>query len=73
MESSAPHLIRHSIARLFTARASTRSQKSQSEAIGASSRALRIASTAAWPTFLTASSPKRIALLGDDEAVVGGR
>ena len=31
-----------------------------------------IASTAAWPTFLTASRPKRIELPADDEAVVGG-
>ena len=35
VESRAPHLIRHSIARLLTARESTRSQKSQIEAIGA--------------------------------------
>ncbi len=61
VESSAPHLIRHSIARLFTARASTRSQKSQIEEKPPSSRARRIASTAEWPTFLTASRPKRIA------------
>ena len=55
-------MIRHSIARLLTARQSTRSQKSQSESNGRSSRALRIASTAEWPTFLTASRPKRILL-----------
>ncbi len=61
VESSAPHLIRHSIARLLTARVSTRSQKSQSEGKRPSSRARRIASTAEWPTFLTASRPKRIA------------
>ena len=72
VESRAPHLIRHSIARLLTARESTRSQKSQIEAIAPSSRARRIASTAEWPTFLTASRPKRIAVLVDDEAVVGG-
>jgi hypothetical protein len=55
-------LTRHSIARLFTARPSTRSQKSQIERNGPSSRAAMIACTAAWPTFLTASSPKRIEL-----------
>ncbi len=77
VESSAPHLTRHSIARLLTARESTRSQKSQIEAIGASSRARRIASTAAWPTFLTASRPKRIAFsettkLWSEELTSGG-
>jgi len=61
VESRAPHLIRHSIARLFTARESTRSQKSQIEVISASARTRRIASTAEWPTFFTASRPKRIA------------
>ena len=78
VESRAPHLIRHSIARLLTARESTRSQKSQIEAIGASSRARRIASTAEWPTFLTASRPKRIAFsettkLWSEELTSGGR
>ena len=73
VESSAPHLIRHSIARLLTARESTRSQKSQIDSNGPPpSRAAMIASTAAWPTFLTASRPKRIDLPRDDEAVVGG-
>jgi len=47
VESNAPHLIRHSIARLLTARASTRSQKSQIDSKGPSaSRLSRIASTA---------------------------
>ena len=56
-------MIRHSIARLLTARASTRSQKSQIDENGPPlSRAPMIASTAWWPTFLTASSPKRIDL-----------
>ena len=46
---------------MFTARQSTRSQKSQIEVNGPpSSRASMIVSTAASPTFLTASSPKRI-------------
>ena len=63
VESSAPHLIKHSTARLFTARASTRSQKSHTDSNGPPrSRAVRIASTAAWPTFFTASRPKRIDL-----------
>ena len=62
VESSAPHLTRHSIARLFTTRESTRSQKSQIDSNGADSRAAMIVSTAEWPTFLTASRPKRIDL-----------
>jgi hypothetical protein len=78
VESKAPHLIRHSIALLLTARQSTRSQKSQIDSIGFSSRARRIASTAAWPTFLTASRPKRIAFsettkLWPEELTSGGR
>ena len=48
VESSAPHLIRLSIAFLFTVRQSTRAQKSQIEVNGAAaSRASRIFSTAA--------------------------
>ena len=48
---------------MLTARASTRSQKSQIDSNAPpDSRAARIASTAAWPTFLTASRPKRIDL-----------
>ena len=63
MESRAPHLTRHSTARLLTARESTRSQKSQSELNSPpSALASRIAWTAAWPTFLTASRPKRMLL-----------
>ena len=50
-----------SIALRFTARQSTRSQRSQIERNGPlSSLAAMIASTAADPTFFTASSPKRI-------------
>ncbi len=50
-----------SIAFLFTARASTRAQKSHSEVkLPPSSRAALIASTAAKPTPLTASRPKRM-------------
>ena len=46
---------------MFTARQSTRSQKSQIEVNGPpSSRASITASTAAAPTFLTASSPNLI-------------
>jgi len=56
-------LISASIAFLLTARTSTRRQKSHSEANGPpSSRAPTIASTAAEPTFLTASRPKRMLL-----------
>src|SRR5437764_9190514 len=63
VESRAPHLTTHSTARLFTARASARSQKSQIETNGPPpARAWMIASTAACPTFLTASRPKRIDL-----------
>ena len=72
VESSAPHLTRHSIARLLTARESTRSQKSQIEAIGASSRARRIASTARVADVLHRVEAEADRLLGDDEAVVGG-
>ena len=54
-------MISDSIAFLFTARQSTRSQKSQIELNGPpNSRAAMIASTAAAPTFFTASSPKRM-------------
>src|SRR3954449_359602 len=61
VESKAPHLTSDSIAFLLTRLQSTRSQKSQIEVIGPpSSRAAMIASTAAAPTFLTASSPKRM-------------
>ena len=61
VESNAPHLTSASIAFLFTARQSTRRQKSQIEAKRPpSSRAVMIASTAAAPTFFTASSPKRM-------------
>ena len=61
VESSAPHLTSASIAFLFTARQSTRRQKSQIEVKRPpSSRAAQMASTAAEPTFLTASSPKRM-------------
>jgi hypothetical protein len=50
-----------SIAFLFTARGSTRAQKSQrSSKRPPSARAALIASTAAKPTPLTASSPKRM-------------
>ena len=63
VESNAPHLMRHSIARLFTVRESTRSQKSHSEVKSPSFEwASRIAWTAMWPTFFTASSPKRMQL-----------
>ncbi len=56
-------MTRHSIARLFTARESTRSQKSQIESKRpTASRVSMIARTAEWPTFLTASRPKRIEL-----------
>ena len=44
----------------FRTLASTRSQKSQIEVNGASSRAAMIARTAPSPTRLTAVSPKRI-------------
>ena len=60
VEPSAPHLISASIAFLLTARASTRSQKSHSEVNLCSARARLIASTAWWPTPLTASRPKRM-------------
>jgi len=61
VESRAPQRTRDSIAFLFTERQSTRSQKSHSDVNGPpSSRAAMIASTAAAPTFLTASSPKRM-------------
>ena len=61
VESSAPHFTSDSIAFLLTARESTRRQKSQIEVKRpSSSRARMIASTAAEPTFLTASSPKRM-------------
>jgi hypothetical protein len=61
VESSAPQRMSDSIAFLLTARQSTRSQKSHSDVNGPpSSRARMIASTAAAPTFLTASSPKRM-------------
>ena len=79
VESRAPHLIRPSTARLFTARASTRSQNSQIDAKGSPRpRAAMIASTAEWPTFLTASSPNRIDLPlttkpWSDELTSGGR
>ena len=63
VESRAPHFTRHSIARLLTARESTRSQKSQIDSNSPpDSRAPMIVSTAACPTFLTASRPKRIEL-----------
>src|SRR3954467_2652964 len=63
VESNAPHLMRHSTARLLTARVSTRSQKSHNEVKSPSpERASRIAWTATWPTFLTASRPKRMQL-----------
>ena len=79
MESSAPHLTRHSIARLFTARQSTRSQKFQIDVNSpSSSRARRIAVTAAWPTFFTASRPNRMDFpettkLWSDSFTSGGR
>ena len=54
-------MISASIAFLLTARASTRSQKSHRLVNGPpSARARLIASTAAWPTPFTASSPKRM-------------
>ena len=61
VEPNAPHLMSASIARLLTARGSTRVQKSHSdENSPPSSRAALIASTAAKPTPFTASSPKRM-------------
>ena len=61
VEPKAPHLISASIARLLTARGSTRAQKSQIDSNSPpSSRAALIASTAAKPTPLTASRPKRM-------------
>ena len=61
VESKAPHLISASIDFLFTVRQSTRAQKSHSDVNRPpSSRARLIASTAAWPTPLTALSPKRM-------------
>ncbi len=61
VESSAPQRTSDSIAFLFTAWQSTRRQKSQIEVKAPPSwRASTIASTAADPTFLTASRPKRM-------------
>ena len=60
-ESMAPHFTSDSIAFLFTARQSTRRQKSQIVVNGPpSSRARTMAATAWLPTFFTASSPKRM-------------
>ena len=61
VDPNAPHLINASIAFLLTARQSTRSQKSHRLVNSPPlSRARLIASTAAWPTPFTASSPKRM-------------
>ncbi len=58
--SSAPTLIRHSSARLPTARRSTRRAKSFRSAKGFSLRASRIRLMEPSPTFLTALKPKRM-------------
>ena len=61
VESSAPHLIKDSSARLFAHCGSTRSVKSHSVSKGPPSlRAAMIARAAGSPTFLTAFSPNRI-------------
>ena len=62
IESSAPTLISASSTLRLHRRRSIRVQKSVSERNGPpSSRAAMIDSMAPWPTFLTASRPKRIA------------
>ncbi len=60
VESSAPQAIRLSSMPRFTTDMSTRSQKSQIDSIGRSSRAAMIARTAPSPTRFTAERPKRI-------------
>ena len=60
VESSAPQQTRLSSMPLFSADASTRSQKSQIEVKCDCSRAATIARTAPSPTRLTAVRPKRI-------------
>ena len=61
MESSPPHLINDSSARLFATVGSTRSVKSHSDVNGpCSARAATIIRAAVSPTFFTALSPNRI-------------
>ena len=48
VEPNAPHLMSASIARLFTARASTRQQKSQIDVNGPPSSRARLIASTAW-------------------------
>ena len=72
VESRAPHLIRHSIARLLTARESTRSQKSQIEAIARVLAGPQDRLDRRVADVLDRVEAEADRLLGDDEAVVGG-
>ena len=60
-DSVAPHWIRDSRTRRFTCLKSTRAQRSNKSRKGRRFLSRRMASIAWVPTFLTASSPKRIA------------
>ena len=72
VEPKAPHLMSASIARLLTARGSTRVQKSQIDPNSPpSSRAALIASTAAKPDALDRVEPEADVAVDDDELVVG--